>query len=169
MTIDLRQDYLDFKSYICRLIDEYVRAGKPKPALIHFGFTFDQDGWILAYFDNRTNASRDGQWTTHIAPETVLPRPHWYEASELSDLCMVNIIGVGGEKVIEWSAHPDLPTLANILGDFIQSTVASLLNEGIFRPILETDRLQYCVEEFTGLYGWPVNPEIAKLAQSRIT
>jgi hypothetical protein len=166
MTIDLREDILAFRNYIRHVVGEHIQAGKPKPAMIHFGFTFDQDGWIKAYLDTRPNASRDGEWTVHLASETLLPRPRWYEASELSDLRSVNLIGIDGENLAEWSAHPDLQGFANVLGDFIKYSVAIFIDEGLFQPLLGTEQLKYCVEELIGLYEWPVDPEIAKLAES---
>jgi hypothetical protein len=156
----------DFRAYVSRLIDEHVRTGDPKPGMIHFGFTFDQDGWVNAYLDTRPDASRDGEWTTHLQPKTLLPRPHWYEASELSNLRDVVLIGTNRNESKEWVANPTLQNLADILGEFLRSSVSTFEGEGLFQPLVGLQKLNYCVEEFTGLYGWPIEPKVAKLVES---
>lgn len=166
MIIDLRSDLADFRDYVSRLIDEHVRKGGPKPGMIHFGFTFDQDGWVNAYLDTRPNASRDGEWTTHLQPRTLLLRPHWYDASELSNLRDLVLIGTNGNELQEWAANPTLQNLANILGEFLRSSVSTFEAEGLFQPLLEPQKLNYSVEEFTGLYGWPIDPNVAKFVES---
>jgi hypothetical protein len=166
MIIDLREDALAIRAYIRNLIAENARFGKAKFRVIHFGFTFDHDGWMNAYLDPRPNASCDGEWTVHISPEALLPRHHWHEASQLGDLRDVSVIGVDGEEVAEWSAHPELQTFANILGNLIKSAVTCLIDEGAFRPLLGSEPLVYCVEEFSGLYRWPLDPELVKFAES---
>jgi hypothetical protein len=166
MTIDLREDFSALRNYVSQVVVKHLEKGKPMPRMIHFGFTFDQDGWISAYLDTRPNASRDGEWTKHLVPETLLPRPLWYEASELSDLSAVNLIGMEGERMPGWSSHPALQNFANILGDFIKLSVATFDKESLFRRLLDGEQLIYCVEEFTGLYGWPLAPEMSRLADS---
>lgn len=166
MTIDLNAELLAFRAYACRVVVEYIEAGEPKPKLMLFGFTFDQDGWISTYLDSRLSASCDAEWTMHISPNTLLPRPHWYEASEVVDQHNVNITGVNGERVTEWADHPDSKTFANILCDFIRSSVAVFLNEGVFRLLLGSEHIEYYVEKLSGLYGWPEDPEKVKFAES---
>jgi hypothetical protein len=166
MIIDLRAEMADFREYVSRLINEHVRRGDPKPGMIHFGFTFDQDGWVNAYLDTRTNASRDGEWTTHLKPETLLPRPHWYEASEIGNLGGLVLIDIKGKESQEWTANPTFKNLANILGEFLRSSVSTFEAEGIFQPLLGLQKLNFSIEEFTGLYGWPIDPEVAKLVEA---
>ena len=166
MTIDLRVEMIEIRNYVSRVVAKHLEAGKAKPAMIHVGFTFDQAGWIFVYLDTRPNASWDGEWTTHLEPETLLPRQHWYEASELPNLGELVLIGTDGNHVPEWSESHDLQKLANILGQFLTSAVATFENEGIFQPLLGSTKLKYCVEEFSGLYCWPLNPELAKLVES---
>jgi hypothetical protein len=166
MIIDLRADLADFRDYVCRLINEHVRRGDPRLRMIHFGFTFDQDGWINAYFDTRPNASRDGEWTTHLRPDLLLARPHWYEASELGNLGDLILIDTEGKELREWPANPTIQKLASFLGEFLRSSVSSFEAQGLFQRLLGQQKLNYCVEEFTGLYGWPIDPEVAKLGES---
>ena len=156
----------DFRAYVSQLIDVHVQKGNPKPGMIHFGFTFDQDGWVNAYLDTRPNASRDGEWTIHLQPKTLLPRPHWYEASELSNLRDLVLIGTNGNESQEWAASPTLQKLADILGEFLRSSVSTFEVEGLFQSLVGLQKLNYCVEEFTGLYEWPIDPELAKLLES---
>jgi len=165
MTIDLRNEGSDFRNYLCQTIDNHVRAGKAKPAMVHFGFSFDQEGWIIAFFDMRKNAARDGEWTTHLLPEMMLPRPNWHEASDLSDLRALILIGTDGKEVRQWTEFPDLGTFAQILGDFLRSSVTAFTDEGVFAPLIGAEKLEFCIEEFTGLYGWPVNTELLRLAE----
>jgi len=75
------------------------------------------------------------------------------------------IIGVDGERVAERVAHPDLKTFAKILGDFIVSSVAALIKDGVFRAIPGMESVEYYLEELTGLYGWPPNPEMERYAE----
>ena len=166
MTIDLRSDMADLKDYLSRLVNEHVQERKLNPGMIHFGFTFDQDGWVNAYLDTRPNPTRDGDWTTHIEPKTILPRPHWHEASELSNLRTLVLIDTKGNEVQEWATNPTLQMFAHILGEFIRSSISTFETEGLFQPLLGSKKLNYCIEEFTGLYGWPIDPEIAKLVES---
>ncbi len=156
----------DFRTYVSQLIDEDVRKGSPKPGMIHVGFTFVQDGWVNAYLDTRPNASRDGEWTTHLHPKTLLPRPDWYEASELSNLRELVLIGTSGNESQEWTANPTRQNLAHILGEFLRSSMSTFEAEGVFQPLVGPRKLNYCVEEFTALYEWPIDPEIAKLVES---
>lgn len=165
MTIDLRDDFLAFRAYICRIIEEHIQAGKTKPKMIQFGFTFDQDGWIIAHLDTRPNASVDGEWTRHITPETFLHRPQWHAAAELSDLHDLDLIGISGEMAAEWSGNPNLQLLADIFGIFLKSSVTIFIDEGIFRPLFESKKIDYCIEEFTGLFCRPLDPEKVKFAE----
>lgn len=163
MTIDLREELADFRDYTSEVVDVHVRAGKPRPRMIHFGYSFDQDGWLIAFLDCRPDAAWDGEWTTHLQSNRLLMRPHWYNASELSDLGELSLVGIDGNGVAEWSEHRDHQMLATILGQFITSAVAAFAEEGIFRPLFEPGEFRYVVEEFDGLFTWPLNPEIAEL------
>jgi hypothetical protein len=148
------------------MIEENIQTKGPVPKMIHFGFTFDQDGWINAYLDSRPNASRDGAWTNHLDPSKLLRRPDWYEASELRDLHALTLINVDGKELQEWDQNPSLQNLARILGEFLRSCVSTFEAEGLFGKLLGIQKLSYCVEEFTGLYSWPIDPEIARFAES---
>ena len=156
----------DFRAYVSRVIDDHIQRGNLKPGLIHFGFTFDQDGWVYAYLDTRANASRDGEWTTHLQPKTLLPRPHWHEVSELSNLRDLVLIGTNGNESQEWAANPTLEKLAYILGEFLRSSVSTFEAEGLFQSLVGLQKLNYCVEEFTALYEWPIDPELVKLVEA---
>jgi hypothetical protein len=166
VVIDLREDKMALRNYVSELIAKHLRKGNPPPGMIHFGFTFDQDGWINAYLDTRPNASRDGEWTTHLRPESLLSRPHWYEASELTDLHDLIVVGVNGKPVHEWPVDPTPQNLANILGDFLSWSIAAFEVEGLFQPLMGREALNYSVEEFTGLYGWPLDPELGQMVRS---
>jgi hypothetical protein len=166
MVIDLRADTLDFKNYLSQMVDEHNRKSRPTPGMIHVGFTFDQDGWVSAYLDTRPNANRDGEWTVHLQPETLLPRPRWYEASELNDLGNLILIGHDGSESLKWRQNPTIQNLAWVFGEFLRSSVSTFEVEGLFKSLIGNEKLNYCVEEFTGLYGWPMNPKVVKATQS---
>jgi hypothetical protein len=166
MVIDLRVDLVDFRDYVCQRIDQHIRESHPKLGMIHFGFTFDQDGWVNAYFDLRPNACRDGEWTARIEPKTLLSRPHWYRASELTNLRDLVLIGTNGNELPEWAANPSLQNLASILGEFLRSSISALEREGLFQPLTGSQKINYCIEEFTGLYGWPTDAKVAKFVES---
>ena len=169
MIIDLRADKADFRDYVSQLISEHVRKGEPKPGMIHFVFTFDQAGWVAAYLDTRPNASQDGEWSGHIQPKMLLPRPHWYEAAGLGNLRDLVVIGTNGKEAQEWATNPTWEKLADILGEFLKSSVSTFEAEGLFRPLLGLQKLNYCVEELIGLYLWPIDPEVTKLVKDRET
>jgi len=166
MTIDFRTETEDFRNYLAQRIKEHLAARGPSPTLVHVGFTFDQAGWIIVYFDTRPNAIRDGEWTTHIDTQLLLERPHWYEGSEFQNLGDMHLLDCEGNELQSWSANPSLQEFANILGDFLRTSVMKFESENLFQPLIDSRRLEFCVEEFTGLYGWPVDPEIAKLVES---
>ena len=166
MKIDLRRDFADFRDYVSGRIGEYLQSGRPRPKFVHFGFTFDQDGWIFAYLDPRANASWDGEWTTQIQSTAILPRPHWHAVSELRSLSDLVLIDVNGDESQEWIANPTGQNFADILGEFLRSSVSKFEAEGLFEPLLGAQKLDYCVEEFEGLYVWPIDPEMTKFFES---
>ena len=167
MKIDLRTENEEFSQYLSLQISKHAEENKPSPGFVHVGFYFDQEGWIFVYFDTRPNAGWDGEWTTHILPEKLLPRPHWHAAAQLENLNELRIIGMDGGELQEWTASPSLQKLANILGELLRKVVCDFESKGMFQPILGTGKLNYCVEELTALYQWPPpDPELVKLAES---
>ena len=166
MTIDLRVDLIDVTAYVQQMVDMQSEKDKTAPSLIHFGFYFDQDGWLASYFDPRESATRDGEWSSHLTSAVLLPRPKWHEASELENLTELEIINVQGFRDSAWNNRPTLENFSKILGDFIRDSILTLVVQGSFRKLYGYGDVKFCVEELTGLYSWPVNLELALYLES---
>ena len=157
MTIDLRLELADFEAYLRQQIATHVREGKPPPSLVQFGFHFDQDGWLTAYFDCRPHADRDGEWTTHLDSQSWLPRRHWFEAANLPDADRLNMVDLDGTLHSDWPSQPDGYDFAFILGEFIKRAVEWFRERGVFDALSPSATFDYCIEELSGMYQWPVS------------
>lgn len=158
MIIDIRDDAADFLAYIRRRVAEHRAASKnlkkPKPvSQIDFGFEFGQGNELWLVFDTRPDAEPDGHWTLQVGKVAALKRPKWPIWTELPAGEQVFFINLAGDKVNVMKS-PD-KMICKIVGEAMKHALITARDEGLFKPLLKTEKCQMGVENMEGFYGWP--------------
>lgn len=157
MVIDIRDDIPEFEKYVARRVSEHMAAAKklkkPRPvSRIDFGFEFGQANWVALVFDTRKDAEPDGEWSSDI-DDILLERPEWPIWDELPDDAKVEFIDLKGKK-INVMKDPD-EMICKIIGDALKHVLIAARDNGVFKPLVKTEKCELGVENLEGFYGWP--------------
>lgn len=159
MKIDLKADAKVIEEHLKERIAEYpvyINNGPGEDedpiALITFGFSVDQAGWIALVFDTREDAEPDGEWNDFIE-ETWLEFPNWSDAidtlfdkEEPIEIVLPNgktKKNVGGEELVKQ------------VGEMLKHMLINARKNKLFQDLPLAERSCMVVEEQLGDYGWP--------------
>ena len=150
-----------------RSYDEYENIGPGDDEhpiqLITVGYYIEQSGYAVVVFDTRPNAECDGEWTSYHEDDNMLEVPEWEDAfNHLCDEGTVSVSIPGGKKTLD--SNDDNESVAKFFGEQIRDTVLAMKNRNAFDSLPLGDNARVVVEDFNGLWAWPISKKDKKMA-----